>query len=55
MICLVGFYQYRFHTSAKTAKRMETYAGMYIIAFDLILAIELISRYGVRFAWLPTE
>lgn len=50
-VCLLGFYQYRFHTSVKTAKRMETYAGIYIIAFDLILAVELISRYGVRFAW----
>ena len=25
----------------KTARRMETYAGVYIVAFDLILAIEL--------------
>ena len=51
LVCLVSFYQYRFHTSAKTAKRMETYAGIYIIAFDLILAVELISRYGVHIAW----
>ena len=50
-VCLVGFFQYRFQTSPQTAKRMETYAGIYIIAFDLILAVELISRMGIRFAW----
>ena len=49
-VCLIGFYQYRFYTSEKTAKRMETYAGLYIIAFDLILAVELISRCGVMIA-----
>jgi 4-hydroxybenzoate polyprenyltransferase len=47
LVCLVGFFQYRFHTSRKTAKRMETYAGMYIIAFDLILAVEIARRFGV--------
>jgi 4-hydroxybenzoate polyprenyltransferase len=53
-VCLLSFYQFRFHTSAKTAKQMETYAGIYIIAFDLILAIELISQYGVEFQWTTT-
>lgn len=48
-VCLLGFLQYRFHTSVKTAKRMETYAGMYIIAFDLILAIEIVRKFGVEF------
>jgi 4-hydroxybenzoate polyprenyltransferase len=47
LVCLVGFFQYRFHTNRKTAKRMETYAGMYIIAFDLILAVEIARRFGV--------
>lgn len=51
MICMIGFFQYRFKTSPKTAKRMETYAGMYIIAFDLILAIELIRSHGVELSW----
>lgn len=51
MICLVGFFQYRLHTSPKTAKRMETFAGMYIIAFDLILAFELIRSHGVELSW----
>ena len=34
---------------SKTARRMETYAGVYIVAFDLILAIELGRTYGIRF------
>ncbi|MFL6195213.1 MAG: UbiA family prenyltransferase [Thermoanaerobaculia bacterium] len=48
LVCLVGFFQYRFHTNRKTAKRMETYAGMYIVAFDIILAIAIAAQYGVR-------
>ena len=50
-LCLIGFFQYRFNTTATTAKRMETYAGLYIIAFDLILAFELIRSHGVGFSW----
>lgn len=37
-------------TSA-AAKTLERVAGMYIIAFDLALAIELIRKYGVTFQW----
>ncbi|HEY7216022.1 MAG TPA: UbiA family prenyltransferase [Thermoanaerobaculia bacterium] len=48
LVCLTGFFQYRFHTNRKTAKRMETYAGMYVIAFDVILAVEIARRYGIR-------
>ena len=48
LVCLIGFFQYRFHTSRKTAKRMETYAGMYIIAFDVILAFEIARLYGIK-------
>lgn len=47
-VCLVGFLQFRFNTNARTAKRMELYAGMYIIAFDLTLAIEIIRKYGLE-------
>lgn len=47
LVCLVGFFQYRFQTNRKTAKRMEVYAGMYILAFDLILAVEIARRYGM--------
>ncbi|MGI9515683.1 MAG: UbiA family prenyltransferase [Pirellulaceae bacterium] len=52
-LCLIGFLQFRFNTNAKNAKRMETYAGLYIIAFDLILAIELIRSHGVEFRLWP--
>jgi 4-hydroxybenzoate polyprenyltransferase len=48
LVCLTGFFQYRFHTNRKTAKRMETYAGMYVIAFDVILAVEIARQYGIR-------
>jgi 4-hydroxybenzoate polyprenyltransferase len=48
LVTLIGFFQYRFQTSRKTAKRMETYAGMYIIAFDLVLAAAIGAMYGVR-------
>ncbi len=48
LVTLIGFFQFRFQTSRKTAKRMETYAGMYIIAFDLILAAAIGGMYGVE-------
>ena len=48
LVCLWGFVDYRRHTNARTAKRLETYAGMYIIAFDLILAVELARQCGLR-------
>jgi 4-hydroxybenzoate polyprenyltransferase len=47
-VSLVGFFQFRFHTNRKTAKRMELYAGMYVIAFDVILAAAIVAQYGVR-------
>jgi 4-hydroxybenzoate polyprenyltransferase len=50
VICMLGFCQYRFWTSPSTARRMQTYAGIYIIAFDLILAIELGRKYGMAFS-----
>ena len=44
MLCASGrFFQYRFDTNRKTAKRMETYAGMYIIAFDVILTVAILA------------
>jgi 4-hydroxybenzoate polyprenyltransferase len=51
-VCLVGFIQYRVNTTRTTAKRMETYAGMYIIAFDITLALALGARHGVTFTWI---
>jgi len=48
VVCLVGFFQYRFQTSPATAHRMEIYAGIYIVAFDLALAIELGRTFGIQ-------
>jgi hypothetical protein len=50
LVCMIGFFQYRFWTSPSTARRMATYAGLYIVAFDLALAVELGRTYGVTFA-----
>jgi 4-hydroxybenzoate polyprenyltransferase len=47
LVCLIGFFQYRFRTSTATAKRLGIYAGIYIVAFDLALAIELGSKFGI--------
>jgi len=47
LVCCYGLYDFRVHTSPRTAKRMETYAGMYIIAFDLTLAVELLRLHGL--------
>jgi 4-hydroxybenzoate polyprenyltransferase len=49
LICCVGLWQFRFNTCRRTAKTMEVYAGMYIIAFDLTLAVELIRKNGLEF------
>ena len=49
LVCLIGFFQFRFQTSPTTAHRMEIYAGIYICAFDLALAIELGRTYGLEF------
>jgi len=48
-VCMVGFFHYRFWTTPRTARRMELYAGIYIIAFDLTLAVEIARRYGLEF------
>jgi 4-hydroxybenzoate polyprenyltransferase len=47
LLCMVGFLQFRFRTSSATARRMETYAGLYIVAFDLALAVELARTCGI--------
>jgi len=49
IVCMIGFFQFRFQTSPTTAHRMEIYAGIYIFAFDLALAIELGRKYGIQF------
>jgi 4-hydroxybenzoate polyprenyltransferase len=49
-VCLVGFIQYRRRTTPTTARRMATYAALYIFAFDLILAVELGRAHGIEFS-----
>lgn len=51
LVCLIGFVHYRIRTTPTTARRMELYAGMYIVAFDLILAEELVRLRGLEVAW----
>lgn len=50
--CLVGYFQYRFWTTARSARRMEAYAGVYIAAFDLTLIVELGRTHGISMAGL---
>lgn len=45
--CLIGFVQFRRRPNRPHAKLLETYAGMYIVAFDLILAAFLVGRQGL--------
>jgi 4-hydroxybenzoate polyprenyltransferase len=47
-VCLFGFFQYRFRPTPRHAKMMEVYAGMYMIVFDLLVAVELVRKYGLR-------
>ena len=47
-VCLFGFFQYRFRPTPRHAKMMEVYAGMYMIVFDLLVALELARKYGLR-------
>lgn len=53
LVCVMGFVQFHRHPIRANAKRLETYAGMYIIAFDALLAIELGRRKGVVWEWWP--
>jgi len=46
-VCLAGFFQYRFRPTPRHAKMMEVYAGMYMIVFDLLVALELGRKYGL--------
>lgn len=47
LVCAWGVVDYRRDTRAETARRLETYAGLYIVAFDLILAVEIIHQVGL--------
>jgi 4-hydroxybenzoate polyprenyltransferase len=52
-LCLAGVAHYRLRPTRATAKRLELYAGLYIVAFDAALATELARRQGVVFRWWP--
>ena len=52
-LCLIGVVHYRLHPERRTAKRLELYAGLYIVAFDAALATELVQRQGVVWRWWP--
>ena len=46
-VCLLGFVQFLRRPNRVHARRMELYAGAYIVAFDLILAAALATRFGL--------
>lgn len=48
VVTLGAFVRFRFRTSTQAAKALERNAGLYLIAFDLILAAELIRMHGFR-------
>lgn len=48
VVCLAGFFHFRFRTSARSAKMMEVYAGVYMIVFDILVAVEIMRLRGVE-------
>jgi 4-hydroxybenzoate polyprenyltransferase len=48
LACLIGFVQYRLGPSPATARRMELYAGLYILAFDVTLAAAIAGHVDLR-------
>ena len=49
---LIASLPFYWQASQSAARRMESYAGLYIVAFNLTLAVELTCTYGVRFTGL---
>ncbi len=45
-----GVLHFRFHTTTATAANLQIYAGMFIFAFDILLAVELVRLHGLRLA-----
>lgn len=43
-----GALHFRIRTTAATAANLQIYAGMFIFAFDILLAVELIRLHGLR-------
>jgi 4-hydroxybenzoate polyprenyltransferase len=48
LVCLVGFVRYRLRPDRRNARRMELYAGLYVVAFDLLIAAALAERFGLE-------
>ncbi|MGH7637169.1 MAG: UbiA family prenyltransferase [Gemmatimonadaceae bacterium] len=46
VVTLGTFIRFRTNTNAQTAKALERNAGLYLIAFDLVLAVELVRMQG---------
>lgn len=47
-VTLVGFVQFRTDPSPETAERMESYAGLYIVAFDVAVAVAIAAKFGME-------
>jgi hypothetical protein len=50
-LTLFSYFSFIRNVTRRTAKQLEHTAGLYIIAFDAALAIELIRKCGVTFQW----
>jgi succinate dehydrogenase/fumarate reductase cytochrome b subunit len=49
---LIASLPFYWQASQSAARRMESYAGIYIVVFNITLAVELACTYGVRFTGL---
>jgi hypothetical protein len=50
VVVIVGVLHFRIRTTRATAYNLQLYAGMFIFAFDILLAAELIRSHGL--VWL---
>jgi 4-hydroxybenzoate polyprenyltransferase len=50
LVVAAGVLHFRLRTSTATAANLPLYAGTFIFAFDILLAVELIRLHGVVFA-----
>ena len=47
LVVAIGVIRFRVHTTSATAHHLQIYAGVFIFAFDILLAVELINQHGV--------
>jgi hypothetical protein len=47
LVVALGVLHFRIRTTTATAASLQMYAGMFIFAFDILLAIELIRLHGL--------